>query len=42
MVEAAVAPNPVSDKPNDTEPMQVSDSVVVSDGAVIEGALFTV
>lgn len=38
----AVTPTPISDSPADDEPMQVSDKVVVSDGATICGTVLIV
>lgn len=36
-----VAPKPVIDRPKLAEPMQVSESVVVSEGAAIDGVVRT-
>jgi hypothetical protein len=42
MVVPPVAPNPVKDRPNEAEPMHVSDKVVVSEGATMFGTVLTV
>jgi hypothetical protein len=42
MVEPPVAPKPTNDKPNEADPMQVSDNVAVNDGAMTLGTVLTV